>query len=193
VLAGEAFFNVYGDSTSKYLLFMILLSCIHTGGPWRKSNITYAVRSYPSSKRLRRSAVDEELEKALTTWADVAKLNFLSVSNSESADITVTFVSRAHGDRNPFDGKGMVLAHAYAPPSGEVHFDDDEPWTIRKNKGEIMLHVQDLVLLGCDIASLDTRFPKCSVTFQKTRFLNYMCENHKTYIIFYVTCTVHSL
>jgi matrix metalloproteinase-14 (membrane-inserted) len=111
------------------------------GGPWPKSNITYTVRRYPSSKLLQIPAVDEELEKALTTWADVAKLNFLSVPSDKSADITVEFHSRDHGDGYPFDGKGMVLAHSSAPPSGNVHFDDDEEWTIRKYEGENMFHV----------------------------------------------------
>jgi hypothetical protein len=170
VLAGEAFCNVYGDSTSKYLLFVILL-CIHTGGPWHKSNITYAVHRYPGSKHLQRSAVDEEFEKALTTWSDVAELNFLSVPSNKSADITVTFVSRDQGDGYPFDGKGMVLAHAYPPPSGKVHFDDDEQWTIRKYKGEIEL-CWDVTLYQWVHASQGAeshyRSPELSITCVKT-------------------------
>jgi hypothetical protein len=85
-----------------------------------------------------RAAVDEEMEKALTIWSAVIELNFLLVPSNTSADITITFASRAHGDTMPFDGKGMVLAHAFPSPPGKVHFDDDEPWTIRKNTGEIM-------------------------------------------------------
>ena len=162
---------VCGDSTSKYLLFIIILLCIHIGGPWHKSSVTYTVHRYPSSDLLPISAVDEELEKALTTWADVAKLNFLSVPSNESADITVTFVSRDHGDGNPFDGKGMVLAHASAPPSGKVHFDDDEQWTIRKYEGKTVL-CWDLTLYhwvhSSQHAASHCRRPKLSVTCVKT-------------------------
>jgi hypothetical protein len=141
----------------------IVLSCICTGGAWHKSNITYAVLRYPSNKRLQRSAVDEVIEKALTTWANVAKLNFLLVPSDKSADITVAFVSSDHGDGEPFDGEGMVLAHAYSPPSGRVHFDDDEPWTIRKYRGKVVLYctyVDYSTFLGCDIALLDMWFSR---------------------------------
>lgn len=104
-----------------------------------KQILTYAVCTYPSKKDLLEAAVDEEMEKALTIWSAVTELNFLLVPSNTSADITVTFASRAHGDRMPFDGKGMVLAHASpSPPGVVVHFDDDEPWTIRKYTGEIM-------------------------------------------------------
>jgi hypothetical protein len=106
--------------------------------PWQKQNLTYAVHTYPSEKDLLEAAVNEEMEKALTIWAAVTKLNFLLAPSNTFADITVTFASKAHGDGVPFDGKGMVLAHAFPSPSGTVHFDNDEPWTIRKYTGEII-------------------------------------------------------
>jgi hypothetical protein len=149
---------------------MILL-CIHTGGPWQKSNITYTVGRYPGSQHLQRSAVDEELEKALTTWADVVQLNFLSVPSSKPADIKVSFLRGDHGDGNPFDGRGVVLGHASAPPSGEVHFDDDEQWTIREYNGEIVL----CWVHGSQGAVSHYRRPELSVTCLNTTTLAKYC------------------
>lgn len=77
------------------------------------------------------------METALAVWATVTELNFMLAPSTSAADITVSFVSRNHGDGTPFDGKGMVLAHAFEPPVGVVHFDNDEPWTIRKYTGDI--------------------------------------------------------
>ncbi|XP_069689646.1 matrix metalloproteinase-14-like [Periplaneta americana] len=111
------------------------------GGPWKKHNLTYSISRFPSGIDLVGAAIEEEIQMALATWAAVADLTFMPVAANKRADINITFVSGDHDDSQPFDGKGMVLAHAFHPPSGKVHFDNDEPWTIRKYKGQNLLLV----------------------------------------------------
>lgn len=41
----------------------------------------------------------------------------------------ISFYSRSHGDNSPFDGPGRVLAHAYFPSDGKIHFDEDENYS----------------------------------------------------------------
>ncbi|VDK69626.1 unnamed protein product [Anisakis simplex] len=47
--------------------------------------------------------------------------------------IELLFARRAHGDGEPFDGKGQILAHAFFPRfGGDVHFDEEELWSPNK-------------------------------------------------------------
>ena len=63
-------------------------------------------------------------------WSDASSLTFAETSSM--SDIEISFARREHGDNNPFDGPGKVLAHAYFPGDdigGDAHFDDDETFT----------------------------------------------------------------
>lgn len=75
-------------------------------------------------------------------------LAFLEVCNGNNADIVFLWGTINHGDPNPicypefglgpFDGLNGVLAHSMGGPgpndcgiqAGDIHFDDDEDWTI---------------------------------------------------------------
>ena len=104
-----------------------------TGGVWAKHELTYTVDTYPE---LPRAAVDEEIRCAVTLWAAASpRLSFQHVQNSEHADIRFAFLDRDHNDGMSFDGRGNVVAHAFAPTIGSVHFDIAEPWTIRCGEG----------------------------------------------------------
>ena len=104
-----------------------------TGGVWTKRELTYTVDTYPA---LPRAAVDEEIRCAVALWAAASpRLRFWNVPNSKGADIRITFRDGYHGDDMSFDGRGMVVAHAFPPPIGSIHFDNAEPWTIRCRQG----------------------------------------------------------
>lgn len=96
--------------------------------------MTYTVHRYPQNTVLSHAAVDEEMALAFAVWASVSDLVFRQVSGR--ADINISFFRGQHGDGKPFDGRGMILGHATKPMEGMVHFDDDEPWTIRRLSGK---------------------------------------------------------
>ncbi|PPS03049.1 hypothetical protein GOBAR_AA17624 [Gossypium barbadense] len=50
------------------------------------------------------------------------------VIKANPSDIVMGFHRGFHGDNYPFDGLGNVLAHAFAPQNGRLHYDADENW-----------------------------------------------------------------
>ncbi|XP_076133644.1 matrix metalloproteinase-23 isoform X2 [Alosa pseudoharengus] len=62
--------------------------------------------------------------------------NFRELPSDEEADIKIGFYPVNHTDclqsylHHCFDGITGELAHAFFPPTGEIHFDDDEYWIL---------------------------------------------------------------
>ncbi|XP_038891009.1 metalloendoproteinase 2-MMP-like [Benincasa hispida] len=92
--------------------------------PDSKSHLTYGFLPKTPSK-----AVDP-VSRAFRTWAANTHFSFSQESDYESADIKISFERGDHGDGSPFDSVGGVLAHAFAPTDGRLHFDAVEHWAI---------------------------------------------------------------
>ena len=86
------------------------------------------------SNKLAPKVVDDQVKAAMDMWEGATNLKFIK-KDSGKADIEIKFVYGVHGDdpRDPFDGRGETLAHAYFPITGgrrdidgDIHMDDDE-------------------------------------------------------------------
>lgn len=72
------------------------------------------------------------VQEAMKLWTDKAK--YLKLEGPIQPgfgirQIEIGWKTGSHGDCCPFDGLNGVLAHAFYPEDGDVHFDDAESWT----------------------------------------------------------------
>lgn len=101
---------------------------------WHRTDLTWSLRTTQfQDQNLRSYDVRYVISKALDVWSKHSKLTFAEV-DSDRADILIYFHRKDHGDNFPFDGRGIILAHAFFPTGQEgvsvdVHFDADENWT----------------------------------------------------------------
>ena len=104
---------------------------------WDKKELTWRVTKFPDND-LSPDQVIETMERAFKVWEQHADLRFYQV-DSGVGDIEIRFESGDHGDGDPFDKSGGTLAHAFFPRqgrvSGDIHFDDDEFWTLGSFSG----------------------------------------------------------
>jgi hypothetical protein len=102
------------------------------GGPmWPpfRRDLTYALTA-TSATSIDRATLSAVFARAFARWSDATTLRFAEAAPGADADITIGFYAGDHGDGEPFDGPLGVLGHAFSPPSGELHLDAAERWTV---------------------------------------------------------------
>ncbi|KAG8382260.1 hypothetical protein BUALT_Bualt05G0058300 [Buddleja alternifolia] len=110
--------------------------------PPTKRSLTY---SFPIDTR---KDIMHPISEATKEWANVTDFKFKYIKNYDQADIKISFQYRDHGDGAPFDGPLGILAHAFAPNDGRLHFDGDERWVDGVKAGELDLQTIGLHELG---------------------------------------------
>lgn len=116
---------VGGDYTGKFAYF--------SGSPrWNsRLELTWALSTLKVTKRLSRDDIRSAFTHAFRVWAAaVPSFHFTEVQDYEGADVKISFVTGQHGDAQNFDGVLGIIAHAFSPEDGRVHFDDAEFWSV---------------------------------------------------------------
>ncbi|RCV16909.1 hypothetical protein SETIT_3G176100v2 [Setaria italica] len=118
-------------SDSKTSRFTFLDGEPRWTGPPGHLVLTYSI-SPTAVGYLPPEAVRAAFRSAFARWAEVIPVEFVEtdVYYNRQADIRVSFFEGDHGDGAPFDGEEGVVAHAYGPMDGRVHFDAAERWTV---------------------------------------------------------------
>uniref|UniRef100_A0A1I7XJT5 ZnMc domain-containing protein n=1 Tax=Heterorhabditis bacteriophora TaxID=37862 RepID=A0A1I7XJT5_HETBA len=99
---------------------------------WRKNMLTWRLNTRNINEGDMYIARNT-LHRAFYEWSTVSAVQFVEVE--KDADIVVGFEKGKHEDAFPFDGKDGVVAHAFYPRDGRLHFDADEEWTLNSASG----------------------------------------------------------
>ncbi|KGN52411.1 hypothetical protein Csa_008387 [Cucumis sativus] len=83
-----------------------------------------------------------EVGDAFLAWYERSRFFFTEVPEGEESDIKISFEVGDHGDGHPF--RVGVLAHAFTPTDGRLHFNGDEPFSSEVAEGKY--HVRSVAL-----------------------------------------------
>jgi hypothetical protein len=111
---------------------------------WGKTNLNYFFVN--GTNKINGDAERDLIRAAFKLWADETPLSFNETTDSAQADILIGWAEGEHGDGDPFDGPGDVLAHAsYPNPYNDrqvfLHFDDSERWVNSETQNVDLLTV----------------------------------------------------
>ncbi|CAL1375338.1 unnamed protein product [Linum trigynum] len=98
---------------------------------WNKNNLQYrfGITSSPPAG-LEEPTIKAAVDKAFQSWKNVTEFTFDYVAGTFApADLKISFFSRRHGDRSPFQGAKGATAHAFPPRYGELHYNADFKWS----------------------------------------------------------------
>lgn len=98
---------------------------------WKsRYNLTWALSATNFTHRISRPGILSAFSHAFDVWAAIVPtFSFTEVENYSAADVKISFVAGDHGDSQKFDGVLGVIAHAFSPEDGRIHFDDAEFWS----------------------------------------------------------------
>ena len=123
--------TIYYDNLPEGNNLNSSMSAYSTISKWGKRNISFYFIN--GTDQLPGDEEYELVRQAFAIWGEFTNLTFSETTNAANADIEIAWLRGNHGDGDPFDGAGDILAHASVPNPYrerklELHFDDDERW-----------------------------------------------------------------
>ncbi|CCD61839.1 Peptidase metallopeptidase domain-containing protein [Caenorhabditis elegans] len=83
--------------------------------------------------------VRNTMHRAFNEWSTVSSVDFREIPpdlvTKQPPDIYIAFEKGEHSDGFPFDGQDGVVAHAFYPRDGRLHFDAEEQWSLNSVEG----------------------------------------------------------
>ncbi|PAV87801.1 hypothetical protein WR25_11868 [Diploscapter pachys] len=104
---------------------------------WRKKDFTWKL--LPNNLKEGDDYIvrqENTLHRAFHLWSAASSVTFTeTLSPTDQTDFVIAFERGRHDDEFPFDGRDGVVAHAFYPLDGRLHFDADEFWTLNSRQG----------------------------------------------------------
>ncbi|CAK9159965.1 unnamed protein product [Ilex paraguariensis] len=104
------------------------------------------------------------------------------IENYKNVDLKIAFYSGNHGDGDPFEGPGGILAHPFAPTDGRLHFDADERWSNDVVPGSFNLESMALHEIGYLLGHSSINANHSTRCEQKT-WLQMVLKDSRIYIL----------
>ncbi|CAL2038114.1 unnamed protein product [Caenorhabditis brenneri] len=83
--------------------------------------------------------VRNTMHRAFNEWSAVSSVDFREIPpdvvSKIPPDIHIAFEKGEHSDGFSFDGQDGVVAHAFYPRDGRLHFDAEEQWSLNSPEG----------------------------------------------------------
>ncbi|KAI3866882.1 hypothetical protein MKX03_027115, partial [Papaver bracteatum] len=94
---------------------------------WKQSSLKYSLSPFHIIRYIKSEDILSVLDSSFGRWSEVVLINFTRTDEYRLADITIGFYYGDHGDGVTFSKN--ILAHAFAPPIGMLHFNGDIIWS----------------------------------------------------------------
>lgn len=107
---------------------------LSTSKYWNKKDLTWKLNN--ASSALGYQTTFNIIDKAFKEWESISILRFKNI-NSSDADIQIYFVPFNHdlGNNDRKFASVDVLAHAFYPDNGDIHFRNDMDWSTTNDNG----------------------------------------------------------